>query len=100
MKAAFSCAGFLVIALAVSSAAQAVTADLLVGAAPFTVGNATYSNFVYGGITPPTSVDVVASTNASGESVITFTRTAGNWTEAAGNGNTVINYDVSFAIPI
>ena len=49
----------------------------MVGAAPFTVGSATYSNFVYGGITPPTSVNVVASTNSAGESVITFTRN--NW---------------------
>jgi hypothetical protein len=77
--------------------AEAVTLDTLLGGATFTVGNATYSNFVYGGTTSAATVDV-ATSQVGDQSIITFTRTAGTWTEL--DGNSVISYHVDFAQPI
>jgi len=77
--------------------AQAVTLDTLLGGSSFTVGNATYSNFVYGGTTAASTVTVNAVTSPT-TSTITFGRTTGSWTLA--DGNSVISYHVDFAVPV
>jgi hypothetical protein len=78
--------------LMATGTAQAVSLDTLVNAGPggnmIVVGNVVYSNFVYGGTTPASSVSVNAT--ATG---LTFTNTAGNWNTP--DGNSVITYNVS-----
>lgn len=85
--------------LALASTSQAAFLNTLIGAPPLVVGNATYSNFALGGITPiAANIDVTTSTAPGGASIITFSVVGGTWTLPA--DASVIRYDVSFATPI
>jgi len=78
-------------ALLAAAPAKAVTLTSLLGTGQTLVsGNATFSNFVYGGTTPASSVAV--NTSATG---LTFSTNTGGWTTP--NGSSIIQYDVSFS---
>jgi hypothetical protein len=83
----------------VASQAHAVTMDQLISGQTLTVGNATYSNFVYAinANTPAASQVNVTTSTAGNESDITFSLLSGTWT---GGQQSVISYDVTFLAPI
>ena len=86
------------IALSIAApAANAATFDTITPATVIIAGNATYSNFTYGGITSPATVNLATSTTAT-TSTITFTRTSTPWSLT--DGNSTISYHVEFATPI
>lgn len=79
--------------------AASTTMDQLTSGQTLTVGNATYSNFVYAinSNTPAANTVVVTTSTAGSESDIVFSLTSGTWT---GGKQSVISYDVTFANPI
>jgi hypothetical protein len=82
------------------SAAHAATMDTLdKGSGFLSDGNATYSDFVYGGTTVDTSVTATASTSGN-TSTITFARTSPTTPWTLGDDGSQITFDVTFATPI
>jgi hypothetical protein len=84
---------------AVASQAHALTMDQLINGQTLTVGNTTFSNFVYAvnSNTPPASNVTVSTSTSGGETDITFSLTSGTWT---GGKQSVISYDVTTLAPI
>src|SRR5689334_19493919 len=80
------------------AASTALLSALDTGVGSISAGNATYSNFSYGGTTLDSTVVATASVNGSGNAVITFTRTSGTWTDF--DGNSVITFHAAFIVPV
>jgi hypothetical protein len=84
---------------AAASQAHALTMDQLINGQTLTVGNTTFSNFVYAvnANTPAASNVTVSTSTSGGETDITFSLTSGTWT----NGQqSVISYDVTTLAPM
>src|SRR5450759_2335931 len=79
-------------------ATSATLNNLDSGSGSISAGVATYYGFSYGGVTLDSTVVATASVDGSGNSVITFTRTSGTWTET--DGNSVVTFHVDFSTPI
>jgi hypothetical protein len=80
-----------------SAHAASVTLDTLLSGGTLIDGNATYSNFTYGGLTDPATVTVTTISSPT-TSTIQFGRTSGTWTLS--DGNSVVNYHVAFSTPV
>jgi hypothetical protein len=80
------------------AASSALLSDLDTGVGSISAGNAVYSNFGYGGTTLDSTVVATASVDGSGNAVITFTRTSGDWTEF--DGNSVVTFHAAFTVPV
>ena len=80
------------------AASSALLSALDAGSGSISAGNATYSNFTYVGDPLDTTVLATASVDGSGNSLITFTRTSGTWTEL--DGHSVITFHADFIVPV